>query len=440
MRLTILFLFTALLPSPILARHWTTKDECPTEIKTTISADPCQYYDCGDIPRFHTMDTVHAALLTCPNITTLDLRVTNTGCSSSPDRWNFPFKPAGGESYPNLKVLRLEGYDFKGNEQEWKYSVEHWSHAYWRWIKYGHWKKWLDWIRLPLEQRAKSNVELWIDAMDWSGIEELMIDATGSPTPEAVKKEFGKLTSLRRLETTDLPFIQALPNNSIEHLTWIGKTGYEDVQVILEHQGESLQSLEYRCPETWRCSFDTGFNLSILQNGTQNLTHISINIPRNGTWPLETLEKVAAIPTLRSADLWMNIQSLCREQMEEYQMNRPLIPAGVIIGEDLCKGEDQFQKPFLGEKSALELFTHMREQKEGEELSEVTFWVGDWTRPWDGALYSPAWVEGKRAKVICKADRDVEIKGWCLAKACQTDPDWDGELDDWSVLDISKEY
>lgn len=56
------------------------------------------------------MDAVHAALSNCPNIETLDLRVTGLGCSEWPDRWDFPFNPTGGEKYPNLASLRLEGY------------------------------------------------------------------------------------------------------------------------------------------------------------------------------------------------------------------------------------------------------------------------------------------------------------------------------------------
>jgi hypothetical protein len=206
-----------------------------------------------------------------------------------------------------------------------------------------------------------------------------------------------------------------LQNNTLTHITWKADLTFDwDIAAILDHQRDSLQSLESRCPEI-DCelirSLDS-FDFSMLPDRTRRLTHLSVNIARDGTWSLETLEEVAAISTLRSADLWMKIHSYCSKEYEAYGESSPWFE----FDPDSCKGRDQFQQPSLNDTSALTLFEHMR-SKEGAELKEVTFWVGDWTRPWDGPwfyYFNPRWVEGRRAKVVCRADVGVEMEDWCV--------------------------
>ncbi|KAF1831265.1 hypothetical protein BDW02DRAFT_474822, partial [Decorospora gaudefroyi] len=217
-----------------------------------------------------------------------------------------------------------------------------------------------------------------------------------------------------KLGSTDLSFVQALPNHTLTSLTWVGRSKYTDLPNILKHQGKSLQSLEFRCQELECPRFLPTFDYRILPTHTHNLRHLSANVHRNGTWPLDVLEHIAAIPTLRSADLWMGIQSECRKQYEDYTNSQRVMERE--FGKDYCKGEDQFQKPLLDDTSALKLFKYMRERKIGAGLDEVTIWVGDWTRAWDGPLYFPAWAEGIRAKVVCKAEADVNMKDWCVVE------------------------
>jgi hypothetical protein len=200
-------------------------------------------------------------------------------------------------------------------------------------------------------------MDLWLDAMDWPSIEELALESV----PEALRNAGGQLHSLRNLESTDLPFIQALPKNSLTQLSWVGTSEYTDLPSILEAHGKTLQSLEFHCPELLCPSFHPSFNADVLPKRTQNLTHLSVNIHRNGTWPLETLETIAAISKLRKADLWMGIQSECRQQYEDY--TRSQIEMEREFGTQYCKGEDQFQSPFLKETNALELFEYMRQKK-----------------------------------------------------------------------------
>jgi len=446
MHLTTLFSFASFLTPFALARSWKPSDGCPTTIKTVVSSDPCSYsgsYRCTLSPQFSTMDTVHAALTTCPNISALDLRVTGLGCSEWPDRWNFPFDPAGGEKYPALKSLRLEGYRFDkgawGREpwefpkmryyENWKYDWlwwfpdGRWTGEMASWVWGGRWRTWVRWRMLPVEQRVKSNFGLWLDAMDWSGVEELMIDRISD---EVLEKLPGRLQGLKELETTNGSFVEALASNTLTHLEWVGHSEPRDLPAILARQGESLQSLEFRCEELSCPSFAPEFDISILPNMTRNLTHLSINVPRNGTWPLESLQTIASLPHLRSADLYLNLQSKCRRQKpDDYgQRHREWERK---YGTNYCTGEDQFQKPFVDKEGAEELFGYMKEKNDGGELTNVTFWVGDWSRPWDGPLYFPPWGEGRSAKVMCSTEDKTGEEGWCVIEAGKEY--WKGQRD-----------
>jgi hypothetical protein len=433
MRLTTFLLFLATFPPvTIFARPWNTSDECPTEIITFVTEDPCDRSYCSPDPQFTTMHSVHDALRTCPNITVLDLRVKGMGCSSFPSRWNFPFDPAGSDTYPRLKTLRLDGYDFwselPGEREPWLLSSCWYGgylectmdHLYW--LYQGNWMSWIKWRMLSKEQRGKSNGQLWVDAMDWSGIEEMAIEGfvpqslRNTPVegivPASLRKTAKNFTSLRTLESTDWEFIELLPEHTLTNLSWVGYIEGNDLVVPLQSQGKSLKSLEYRSPEIAGGPFNTGFEPSMLARFTTQLKHLSMNIGRNGTWPWEDLEQIAAVPTVRSADLWMGIQSDCRKQYNDGDRYHRMYEEE--YGKDWCKGEDQFQKPYLDDDTALEIFNYMREKKKGEELKQVTFWVGDWMREYGGPAYEPPWLEGRRGKVVCKADADVELEDWCV--------------------------
>lgn len=452
-----------------LARPWTPSDECPTTIRTRISSNPCAFdpksLQCTTgKPRFTSMDVVHAALSHCPNITGLDLRVTTTGCTEIPDRWDFPLNPAGGEKYPPLKSLRLEGYDFgtpipdRFDREAWMFPIPYYwninfsKDLYWwvpdgtwcgqvaTWFWEGHWKTWMQLRAQPRKQKEKTNLGLWLDAMDWSSIEELAFIGETEITDEMIEKLPSRLHSLKMLETTKTSFINALDNNTLTHFKWVGSSKAGSLLWLLEQQGDSLQSLEFRCEELWCSEFARSSDIAILSNMTRNLTHLTTNVPRNGTWPLESLQAIASLPHLQSADLYFHIQSDCARQREDMasDMNRNFKQE---YGYDYCKGEDQFQQPFVDKAAADELFAHMQECNSGGQLKNVTFWIGDWKRPWDGALWIPPWADERRSKVVCGTEAKTKEYGWCVVEEGETywqrryggpeyeDEDEDEELD-----------
>jgi hypothetical protein len=411
MRITIIVKLLSILLPFTFARSWNTNDECPSKIKTTVSSDPCKYstegYRCSTEPEFDTMEAVHNALKHCPNISSLDLRVTSLGCSEWPERYDFPFTRSVGDKYANLTSLRLEGYNFgkprfvggvrnKNLVSTWLEKLSKFSEAL----------RPQRVMQVLKPANDKTHLDLWLDAMDWSYVEEFAID-NRDITDEVLAKLPLHLTSLRKLETTNTSFITALPNNTLTHIKSVGPSNTTDLSAILTHQN-SLSSLEFRRPEHAYAPFTTGFDISILPTLAHNLTHIAINIPRNGTWPLETLATIASLPKLESADLYMNIASECTRQ----RSSSDLFDGRKWYKE--CLGEEQFQQPFVSREAAEEVFGYMKSVKDGVALRNVTFWVGDWTRGWDGALYLPEWLEGKRARVDCGVEGgEEEALGEC---------------------------
>ncbi|KAF2114183.1 hypothetical protein BDV96DRAFT_688407 [Lophiotrema nucula] len=426
---------------PTNARQWSTSDQCPTSIRTTV---PGGHYDDRYTdsetrrtrpPNFGTMRSVHSALLKCPNLTSLDLRVTLLGCSEWPDLWNFPFNVEGGDRYPPLKKLRLEGYSFDeqpGRGVGLKNSDEFYGawlpERLFDWWRSGNMQKYFQYKSLSAEQRDKTNLELWFDAMDWSQIETLgLLDNRGQH--HFMDKAPRYLKSLRSLEiwggwrgsNNTVAFVTNLEPNSLTNLTWIGGWETNDLQSILESHGQSLQHLEIRDPENDR-QLTQAFEkdqLLLLSQIAPSLKHLSLNIRRNGTWPFESFSIIASSPSLETVDLWLDITSDCQRQKpqmysvaymkweREFRERNESIP---------CQGEDRFQQPFLNESSALEVFKHMRNAKSGEQLRKVTFWAGDWSRSWDGPIYIEPWIEGRSAKVVCTTEGMVEGEAWCTVE------------------------
>ncbi|KAF2822473.1 hypothetical protein CC86DRAFT_300976 [Ophiobolus disseminans] len=248
-------------------------------------------------------------------------------------------------------------------------------------------------------------------------------------TDEVLEKLPARLFSLKKLETTNVSFIDALPNHTLTHLKWVGNIEGVNLSNILNQQGKSLQSLEFRHNELESSIFTSGFDISVLPKMARNLTHVGINIPRNGTWPLESLKTVASLPHLKSADLWMNLQSECRRQKPNGH-DRIQRDWEREHGRDVCKDEEQFQQPFVGKEGAEGIFAYMKEHNRVGELEDVTFWVGDWARPWDGPLYFPVWGEGKSSKVECTSAglKTDDTDGKCVVERGEKYWNWWDEM------------
>jgi hypothetical protein len=432
--LTLLSIFTTF----TFARSWNKDDECPSEIKTFITGDCCgaifsgvaadcchggpDYPRCLDDVKFDTLKSVHAALSNCPNITKLDLRIAELSCNHATYVFSFPFDPLGGEKFANLTSVRLDGYEFSGLSF-WDLEDRMEEKADWQWVNFTStapsvWGKLRELLHLRPD---KTHLDLWMDAMDWTRVEDLTIigDVWNSDTGELAAKLAPQLSSLKSLETEHPHFAAALPPNTLTSLKFVGATrpGTPDaLRAILSAQGESLQSLEFRSPEAQRGPFIQDFDLTLLPNMTHSLTHLALNVPRNGTWPLENLSLIAQLPQLESLDVYMNIQSLCAQQRVEVDEGYLFDKYGNPWGGE-CSQEKKYQLPFVDEKGAEEMFRHMKKEKKGVALSNVTFYVGNWRAPpMQPSCTGEPWFTNRRAKVVCREEGNREDGGWCVVE------------------------
>jgi hypothetical protein len=415
----VILLFALISRTPVSAREWTRSDPCPLDIQAVIPGpgyfNKTSWTDilCKDSPKpdFCTMRSVHEVLSRCPNITSLDVDVSLHGHSRWPDRWNFPFDRNGGETYPALRRLKVNGYDFSNTKESTLeayfstvfptvFSSENLDDA-------GDPAQLHDTTESP---QPKSNLDLWINAMDWSKIEELGIgDTVGD---DVLEKLPPLLKSLRKLQSTDISFIQRLPTNTLTQLSWIGPSEEGDLTKILERQGFSLRHLEFRCNEMDCLPFLTNFNISILPEKAPNLVHLAINIPRNDTWPLESLQTIARLPKLRSLEIFSNFQSRC--QHEKPDEEGPEFWSYLRkYGRDHCIGEDRYQVPLLNEDSAEGLFESVQQAKVGEKLHNMTLKLGNWPGPWREEVRQFSFVYPRKMRVVCSESGDAEVANFC---------------------------
>lgn len=389
----LLFILTILSKITLARRQWKTSDPCPNYIKTRIPSESA----------FGTMAATHAALVTCPNITKLDLTVSLDGCTGGPDRWNFAFDPAGKDRYPNLKIVKLNRYSFD-NEDDYSKNqgqvsfqgvLEAFKHS---------WHGFQD----IFVAKPQSNFALWLAAMNWSSVEELSLKT--ELTSEVIETLPKQLSSLRKLSLANTPFITALPKHSLEELSWIATSKPTDLPSILASQGPSLRTLEFRCEELSCPDFPLQVNTSLLHTHAPNLSHLALNIPRNGSWPLKILEDIASLPKLKTADIYLRLQAEClRTRAQKLSMTRQ--DWRKYLEDSECKRTNLFQKPWLDDSGALEMYKAMLQKNEG--LGKVTFWAGDWSEPWTGPIYEPDWLEERQVQVECEKEGKSEGEAWC---------------------------
>lgn len=424
---------------------WNTSLPCPTTIVTRPGLGPfCIEHPNRANCRFPNMTITHSVLTHCPNVETLDVYIDQGGClGPETDLWAFPFTE--GDRYPPLKSLKLDGYEFGGltvaREKE-ELSSElcmgpadklAWEKGSW-WVEMDEWsnksneklmKRWATEGGKP-----KTNLDLWIEAMDWSQLEELSIDTFRTQMADAIVELPWRLTSLKRLVVDSLPFIEGLKNNTLESLRWIGTTRPRYLDAILSQQGQSLKSLTYRCNELLCPYWPDNINITTLPLLASSLEHIGINLPRNsnGTWPLAHLSAIARMPSLTSADLYFQMQAPCRENL--LGPNHP----NCALLDTRCYPTESFMTPYLNATTAAEMFSFLRSESPSRSLTSVTFRTGDWGEPFSSMI--EPYIAHRRSAVYCSVKQGVEV---CEAEneaywqgRYGGEWEWDGEM--WHVV------
>lgn len=413
---------------------WTPTSLCPSSIVAhigTSGGDWCAVEPESAYCRFPNTTVIQSALVHCPAVEALDVSFEVGGCTGPEvDRWNLPVEHLQeGQKFPPLKRLRLDGYSFGGlferieedpvdpkevtglilYDDEWG-DYGHWDPNEWIDIKNARIKE--DWER---DGKPKTNLDMWIEAMDWSQLEELDINTARSEMVEVASKLPQRLTSLKSLHLKSFPFFLGLKKHTLEKIRWIGKTRKGQLDQILELQGNILKSLEYRCNEASCSDWPQHVNISAIAALAPQLQHISINMPRvNSTWPWKELEDLSSMPSLTSADLSFRLQSDC-ELYGQYldscfrcgKAYREWKEENWETGH--CQGDLRYAMPFLNATTAQEMFAHMRSNKVGAELKGVNFRAGDWAPPYDGPLRLDRFLDHKRVMVTCKIDVGKDV-------------------------------
>ncbi|KAF6819243.1 hypothetical protein CPLU01_13092 [Colletotrichum plurivorum] len=419
--------------------------ECPVDIDTLIPSQvrvqKAKFPDGRPPPPLDTMRNVHDVLSNCSTIRSLKLRL--SGRSYLSDRFSLPFDLSGVSTYPSkLEVLHLEGYHFDDSEwQKVQLPKSPLPYGWWpnamidgldnclRWYRFGGASKYFQWRGLPEKQQNKTNLDLWIDAMDFSQIRDL-----GLQRIQGVDLVIGRLiphlTSVKSLTIrghTAPDFIAALPQHSLEHLSWITDCHCDVSKSTLDivgHHAKSLISLERREPEH-SCPqrhVMTAEELGTLGDTVPNLQRLAVDLNRDGSWPMEELGAIAEhFPKLTVLELYLELNSDRQRQIELSEMLR--LPAWAPFLPDCSDYHHSYKTalPLLTKASATELFRMLHQKKVGEELMEVKFFVGDWERLFDGGLYGPMQLPIRRmnAWISCKIDPDGVTDGPEIRVICE---------------------
>jgi hypothetical protein len=390
---------------------WTTSDPCPRAIHAEL---PCPYGP--DWCRFNNISTVHSALVHCPGVEEVNLYMADGFCRDHHiELYNQTLPIVNEAKYPALKKLVLDGYRFGGS----------WAEEPQKGPKvYGMNTEIYDECGMPgdealvqnlrrerAHQTAHTSLATWLRVMDWEQLEELSINWARNPEHVLIQglAGSGRLKSLRSLDITSLDFVEALDNNTLTQLRWVGRTAEGELESILAHQGQSLRKLEYRCDEAMCPAFVQSFNLSTFPALAPNLEHIGINIPRNGTLPVGDLKALASMPNLRTADLYFRMQSDCHAKEEALGIVPDCLWEPEKDDSKTCNGTARYQLPYINRTTAEDVFNFIRDHKQGKEMHNVTLRSGDWV----SASRGNSIMSWKRAEVACTVE---DSRAVCNAK------------------------
>ncbi|KAK1625119.1 hypothetical protein BDP81DRAFT_397896 [Colletotrichum phormii] len=385
---------------------------CPSGPELRVTVPPS--FQSPSNTDYKSLAEVHDALTHCPKITTLELRIGQIGCVGEPDRWSLPLDPAGTSRYlPVLDTLSLEKYHFYDTDGDYLRLPSTWTHLS-AWIWSGDAFRWLKWRLLSDEQRSVNNIELWIDAMDFSKIRSLSIVDYDGPSETLVESKFPfSLPSLRTLgleRSTTVDFALSLPPHSLESLSWLDAGQNQSIIPILEHHGRSLTHLEWRTPESLESKRPVLPKevLRDIRNLAPNLQALTIDLNRNGTWPWEDLRAISSgLPSaVTNLTLYLEVASECRRQQGPYDP---------IRCEGTCGPAEQLAKPLLTATSALQVARFIRHYAESS-LTSINLFAGDWTRTWDGPINMPTWLDSRRAWIACGAEGGEREELRCSGK------------------------
>ncbi|KAK8084354.1 hypothetical protein PG997_005625 [Apiospora hydei] len=390
-----------------LARASTgTTTDCPAQLRATI-------------PHPDSIHEVDSILSTCANIESLHLRIAETGCVGRTGRCSLPICFWRCTRYPStLRSLSLEGYRFHDTAFDYADMPDWWWGEYMRWMESQDVWAWLKGLPSALfssEGNSRTNLDLWLEAMDFSSIEKLSILGFNyGESPELLIKlllpQVPKLQSLTVGDAQMKEFVLAVPSNSLTHLTFIGPGHSQNLDLILQAQGKSLTRLEWYTPENL---WSTRPLLSVAQlrnlsTAAPNLASLALDLNRDEVdddWPWDRLEALrAGMPSgLERLTVRFEMASECLRQKR---------PVHYDWEEEPCTELEQYAQPLLTKESATKMARFLVEgpNQRPQVLSRIAFVAGD--KNFQDPDVEPTWLHGKGEDISCTAlNGDVQCEG-----------------------------
>lgn len=378
---------------------WTPSDPCPRVIHVAL---PSPYGSHDGL--FNNASTVGSALVHCPDVEELNLYSDDGWCKESHvELYNHTLPAFNGVQYPALKKLVLDGYSFGGSwlvePSESPRVIDRDTCVYQ--------PRELETLVQNMRRKSaqvdnRTTSAYNLDIVAWEKLEDLSINWARNPEHILVKQLAGKgrLKSLKSLDITSLDFIEALDNNTLTELRWVGPTEEGTLERILAYQGQSLRKLEYRCDEVTCPLFPRALEFSSLPVSAPKLEHISINLLRNGTLPFDDLRALASMTNLQSADLYFRMQSDCHAKEESLGIAPNCMSSEEQDDSKDCNGKARYQLPYVNRTTAEIVYDFMRDHKQGRNLGNITLWAGDWRQFRHGRSF----MDWRRARVSCTAE------------------------------------
>jgi hypothetical protein len=347
------------------------------------------------------LDFIFSALSDAPNIRELDIFLHADGCEKDVGNpFAFPFINHPSVRFPPLEVLRLDGYDLDersdgGMAWAWREKREEWD---------AKWQEYLDndddeaeppsFPERP-EDDGRTNLETWMEAMDWSKLHTLHLAYPSKPVLDRLQGP--ALPSLKHLslkaatgwgarQEEILSFVVNGTSNLLHSIS-LQKMGAESGNELLK----TLTASPNLTHELRQFSYGAGgvniffLNqkiLSVLLTQSPDIEHLDINVPRKFNMSTEgqgLLNDILSTSTLKHLTLRFPLpdQGIVWE-IDTYSEMR----------QKYLKEKDQGDEPdpLINHATVTKLFEDMRVGKKGVELEELEFYVGDWDHRFERGL------------------------------------------------------
>ncbi|KAK5115587.1 hypothetical protein LTR85_009758 [Meristemomyces frigidus] len=367
------------------------------------------------------LPTIYKDLVTCPKIESLDLDLGWSGCTPPSDPWLFNFRE--GDRFPALQKLSLSGYDLADRGRWPRYNRSWWS-AFQDLAREALGEVLPQWTLDALFKR-ESNLDRWLRAMDFTKLEELHLGNEQDLFYERMEHE---LPALKRLslelrntgatmpeQQTD--FLREIP--SLESLSiWIGAPWEYAAGDKNRTQFPLLEIIEHHCPTLRRLSLHQGEtnnpaqrrpmlsldDLSLIRTSCPELNHLGLDLDRDEStgWPNATLNAMLQFPNLTSLDIGLEIGADLHSANE---------PGDYDWDHQGLNGPGPFREPRMSLEVSETLFGDFRSNKQGMQLREVVFVVGDYTElSYMGPIYYPSWEDDRARIFICENNSTDEAR------------------------------